>query len=146
MIREILKTDEKDYIEMVKDFYSSPAVLHSIPESFIKNTFNQLMQSKTYVTCYIMQTDNNEIIGYALLVKTFTQEAGGNVIWLDEFYIKSKYRGKGYGSEFLTFLTTKLPAMRYRLEVEPDNESAKKLYSRFGFTKLNYEQMVKENS
>ncbi len=145
MFRKISLKDKSIYFEMVKEFYNSPAVLHTIPDSYIENTFNELMRCDEYLNCIIFQNDTEEVMGYALLVKTFTQEAGGNVIWLDEFYIREKYRSKGLGGEFLTYLNKNFPAKRYRLEVEPDNVKAKALYKRYGYQPLAYEQFVKES-
>ena len=39
-------------------------------------TFNELMNSETYAQCYIFEKDEKRA-GYALLAKTFSQEAGG---------------------------------------------------------------------
>mgnify|MGYP002740687863 FL=1 len=35
-------------------------------------------------------------------------------------------------------------AARFRLEVEPDNEGARRLYGRLGYEELPYVQMVRE--
>ena len=37
-----------------------------------------------------------------------------------------------------------VPAARYRLEIEPDNVRAEKLYRRMGFEELPYKQMVRD--
>ena len=47
--------------------------------------------------------------GYALLMKTWSQEAGGLVVWLDELYIAPAFQGHGLGSAFLRALPDLFP-------------------------------------
>jgi len=44
----------------------------------------------------------------------------------------------GLGSEFIEYVKNNIPAKRYRLETEPDNFKAQKLYKRHGFEHLEY--------
>ena len=103
MFRKINQNDKDFYINSVKAFYSSDAVLHSIPESYITKTFDELMASDVYAECYIIEKEG-ERAGYALLAKTFSQEAGGIVVWLEEIYILPEFRSCGLGGKFLRFL------------------------------------------
>ena len=80
--------------------------------------------------------------GFALLSKTFSQEAGGLSVTIEEIYLEPAYRGKGMGTGFFEFLKREIPAMRFRIEVEDDNAGAKRLYERMGFELLPYLQMV----
>lgn len=145
MIRNLAPSDRELYKTLISEFYSSPAVLHSIPESHIDKTFDELMRSDCYAECFIIECDG-EPAGYALIAKSFSQEAGGLTVWLDEFYVREKYRGKGLGKSFLDFFLEIYSgkAARLRLETEPDNKRAAVLYASYGFTPLDYRQMVVE--
>lgn len=143
MIRKAALDDRNIYIELAREFYDSPAVAHRVPEAFFGRTFDEAMRSDAYVGLFML-ADGGEICGYALTARTFTQEAGGAVVWLEELYLRPEHRAKGLGREFFAFLEREMPAARYRLEVEPDNVRAKALYSRLGYTFLPYEQMYKE--
>ena len=143
MIRKIEEKDKQVYISMAKQFYSSPAVSHNIPQSYIEKTFEELMKSETYAECYIFEADK-KIVGYCLLAKTFSQEAGGNVVWIEEILIKKEYRGQGMGRKFFKFLEENYDAKRLRLEAEKDNQRAIKLYEELGFEELPYLQFIKE--
>ena len=66
------------------------------------------------------------------------------VIWVEELFMRSQYRGKGLGNEFFDFLYRERPAARYRLEIEPENVRAAALYERKGFCSLGYGQMVND--
>ena len=66
------------------------------------------------------------------------------VVWIEELYLRPDFRSHGIGSEFFAFLEQEHPAARYRLEIEPDNERAAKLYRSRGYEVLPYVQMIKD--
>lgn len=144
MIRKINKDDRDFYIKSVKDFYNSDAVIHNIPDEFIIKTFEELMNSDNYAQCYIFEKDNKKA-GYALLAKTFSQEAGGVVLWIDELYISPEFRSQGLASSFFKYLKESSKAARLRLEFCPDNLKAIEIYKRHGFKDLKYNQMYYGN-
>ena len=137
MIRKILHDDKTEYIIMAEDFYSSPAVLSPVPKSHFEITFDELMKGSAFTEAFIFECENH-IAGYGLIAKTFSQEAGGIVIWIEEIYVKEDYRNKGLGSEFIEYVKDNIPAKRYRLETEPENLKAQQLYKRHGFSHLEY--------
>ena len=145
MIRKIKKADKSFYLDMAKKFYCSDAVDHNIPETHINNTFNELMRSDKYLVGYFMEYENN-IAGYALLAKMFSQEAGGIVLWIDELYVKPEYRCHGLGHEFFSYFNYNITdkVKRIRLEVENSNQKAISLYKRLGLKELPYSQMIKD--
>ena len=77
-----------------------------------------------------------------MMSKTFSQEAGGVSVTVEEIYIEEEYRNRGIGTQFFEYMKENVKAARYRIEVEPDNEKAKALYERMGFEVLPYVQMV----
>ncbi|KMT21023.1 GNAT family N-acetyltransferase [Clostridium cylindrosporum] len=143
MIRELQQQDKDIFINMVKDFYNSEAVLHPIPEKNIVKTYNEIISSSPYAKAYIIE-ENNEVAGYSQISLTYSNEAGGIVVWIEEIYIREQFRGLGLGSKILDFINTEFSdkAARFRLEICEDNKSAKKLYIRKGYKTLNYSQMV----
>ncbi len=143
--RPIRETDREEYLQMAAAFYATDAVIRPIPQEHMQATFAELMCSDTYAAAYILE-ENGETVGYALLAKTFSQEAGGLVVWVEELYVKPPYRGRGIGSQFLRNLIAEPPAgtKRIRLEVEKENEAAVRLYHSLGFDWLAYDQMVLE--
>ena len=143
VFRKINANDQALFLAMSDEFYHSPAVLHDIDASFHQRTFDELMRSDEYADCYIIEADG-AAAGYALLAKTFSREAGGIVIWIEELYLRSAYQGQGLGSSFFHWIEQQLPAARYRLEVEPENVRAARLYERLGYSVLPYRQMIKE--
>ena len=137
VIRKINAGDREVYLAMAKDFYSSPAVLENIPEENISRSFVEFTGGTPFGDAFIFE-ENGEVVGYGVLAYTYSQEAGGKVVWLEEIYVCREHRGKGKGSEFIDFVLEKLPASRYRLETEPENEAATRLYIRKGFELFEY--------
>ena len=140
-IRRCEERDRELYLRLAKEFYHSPAVLHPVPDSYFERTVDEMMRSGDYMQGLIFEADG-EIAGYALLCRTYSQEAGGPAVWIDEVYIAPQFRGRGLGHELFRNLRELLPAARYRLEIEPDNARAEKLYRSMGFERLPYAQMV----
>ena len=141
MIRRIKESDRELYYKYVDLFYHSDVVNAPVPEVNYELTFNEFMRSDDYVWCYIFEEDSKPC-GFAMLSKTFSQEAGGISVTVEEIYIEEEYRNKGLGTQFFEYMKENIPAARYRIEVEPDNEKAMRLYERMGFEVLPYVQMV----
>ena len=142
MIREIKSDDRIDYIKMCMDFYNTDGVDHSIPVSNMEKTFNLLMEGLDFAKAYVCEK-NNKTAGYILLALTYSNEAGGMVVWLDEIYVKPEFRSQGIGSELIDFVIEKYKnkISRFRLEITESNIGAKKLYLSKGFKDLSYRQM-----
>ena len=132
---------------MCREFYSGDAVLHPVPEEYFQRTFDALMENTPFAAAYIIEQDG-VTAGYALLAKSFSQEAGGIVIWIEELYIRPEFQGHGLGTAFFRFLEAQNDGTvkRYRLEYEPANVRGAALYRRLGFTPLGYSQVIKERT
>lgn len=143
MLRKIRRADREIYLRMAHDFYHSESVLHPVPEEYFIRSFDEMMRSDAYISGLIFESEGI-IAGYALLCKGWSQEAGGRSVWIDELFILPEYRNRGMAHTFFAELKNIEPAVRYRLEIEPDNARAEALYRKMGFEMLNYRQMVKD--
>jgi GNAT superfamily N-acetyltransferase len=141
MIRRITPADRETYLQMTHDFYHSEAVLHAVPDAYFVRAFDEMMRSDEYLLGLIFEIEG-KTAGYALLVNTWSQEAGGRAVWIDEIYVLPEFRGQGMAKQFFAELKEIAPAARYRLEIEPDNERAEALYKSVGFEELGYKQLV----
>lgn len=144
MIRRLTEEDRAVYLQMAHDFYHSSAVLFPVPDQYLEATFDECMRSEDYCLGFILES-GGETAGYALISKTFSQEAGGFVYWIEELSVLEQFRSKGLGREFFAYLEETRPenVKRFRLEVEEENEKAAALYARLGYTPLEYNQMIK---
>ena len=145
MIRKLTADDKEIYIGMAEEFYHSDAVLAPIPRTFIERTVEEALRSDTYAEIFLFEYEG-EPAGYALIAKTFSQEAGGMVWWIEEVYIRELFRSKGLGREFFEYIENHKDegVARLRLEVEEENIRAVSLYERLGYKVLDYMQMVKD--
>ncbi len=145
MIRPINASDKAFYLNMAEAFYQSDAVLSPVPKVHLEETFSLLLTENPYAEGYILE-QNGKACGYALLAKTWSQEAGGLTIWIEEIYVLPETRGLGLGKEFFAFLEKKYEntVKRFRLEVEDENEGAVRLYKGLGFEFFAYKQMKKD--
>ncbi len=142
MVREIKASDKEIFMEMAKEFYSSDAVLHAIPDKYHENAFNEAIKSHTYLHILMLEYDSVPV-GYCTLSKQFSTEAGGMCIWFEDIYVRSQFRSKGLGRELFAYIENNFDYARLRLEVEDDNVRGVELYKRMGFEKLPYSQMIK---
>lgn len=131
-------------LEMVRKFYQSNAVSHSVPEAIIYRAFEEAVSGSGRLDGYVILEDGT-VKGFAYVTSFYACETGGECIMLEEIYLDESCRGKGYGTQFFDFLFKAYPsAKRFRLEVTERNEKARKLYERIGFQGLEYEQMIKD--
>ncbi|NLB19594.1 MAG: GNAT family N-acetyltransferase [Clostridium sp.] len=141
-MRELKREDEQDFIEMMKTFYKSKAVIVGIPEIHMKRTFEAIMDKTPYANAFILDY-KDEVAGYVMVSMTWSNEAGGLVIWVEELFIKSKFRGLGLGGRAIELVRKRYlgKVKRFRLEISKDNKNVGKLYRRKGFKPLEYMQM-----
>lgn len=142
-IRPIEAGDRDYFINMVHEFYRSPAVCHEIPDQNAERTFELLMHGSPYADCLIAEEDTGAPCAYFLLSLTWSNEAGGLCIWMEELMVEERMRGKGIGSKMIAAVHEKYnSAARFRLEVTEENPRAAALYRMLGFEELPYNQMI----
>lgn len=140
-----ITAEDKDvFIDMSREFYASDAVLAPVPEKFHTKAFEELMKGDRYLVGFIIRY-GQKAAGYALLAKSYSREAGGEMLWLDEIYLKGDYRGMGAAKKFFAFMHERFSPARFRLEVESDNKRAIALYEKNGYKMLPYVQMIRDN-
>ena len=83
----------------------------------------------------VMFTVEQMIVGYGLVIVYWSNEHGGNILHIDELYVKPKWRGQGLATQFLITLSESEPATTkaLQLEVTPSNPRALAYYRRLGF-------------
>lgn len=144
MIRKIYQEDSKVFLQMVQEFYDSPAVLHPVQSENFKKTLQAALDNSPYLRIYLIEEDEKPA-GYCQLSISWSNEAGGIVVWVEELYIRPEFQGKGLGGKCLQFICDEFPdAARLRLEISPDNDGAKRLYQRNGYEILDYVQMIND--
>lgn len=141
-IRAMKTGDKSTVYEMMRNFYSSPAVYTNGSDEIFNNDINNCINENPFLEGYIFE-NGSDTVGYAMIAKSFSTEFGKPCIWIEDLFIKDEFRGLGIGKMFFDFLTKKYTDVIFRLEVEEENERAVKLYKKCGFTVLPYMEMKK---
>ncbi len=136
------KADITAVINMMRGFYASDAVLTNGSDEIFFSDANECVSDSPYLEGYVFENENG-IQGYAMCAKSFSTEFGKRCIWIEDLFIKEEYRGKGIGSEFLSFISDKYSQCVIRLEAEAENERALHVYEKAGFEVLPYTEMIK---
>ena len=144
MIRKFVPEDREDYIRFSTEFYNSSAVDKPVPREHFEQGSDEMMRSDVYVQGYMLVCDGNNV-GYCVTMKTYSVEAGGITIWIDELFVLEEYRSKGLGRELFKYIEENgdKKLRRIRLEVELENGRAISLYKKMGFEPAPYDGMWK---
>jgi GNAT superfamily N-acetyltransferase len=83
----------------------------------------------------VLFRQGEHLCGYALLIPYWSNEFGGNVLFVDEMFVIPEARNRGIGRSFFKFLDQARPfeAVALALEVSPGNSGALGLYESIGF-------------
>ncbi len=144
-IRKIVQKDEEPVFEMMRIFYDSPALIHKSSDAVLRRDIQACIDAgNPFVEAYVFEEEEG-LIGYAMVSKNYTTEYGGLCIWIEDLYFQPEYRHRGYGTQFFSFIEKENPgAIRYKLEVEPENETAVAAYQKNGYAISDYYLMTKE--
>lgn len=143
-IRNIQNEDCSCVFDMMRDFYNSPAVLYKASDAVLKADIKACLSGNPCIEGFVFEY-GGQIAGYGMVAKSFSTEAGGICIWIEDAYLKPEFRGIGIGKEFFKFVEERYTgsAVRIRLDVEAENAGALNMYKRCGYKELPYFQMVK---
>ena len=91
-------------------------------------------------------TESGQMIGYVVLTLGFSIEHGGRDGFIDDLYLVPKARGGRRGRRVLAFALAEAAALGIQtlhLEVEIDNERARRIYKAAGFVENSRRLMSK---
>lgn len=84
---------------------------------------------------WLILTDG-QLVGYIALTFGYSIEFGGKDAFIDEFYIRSEFRGQGLGQQTLKLIYPEVKARNIgalHLEVDRNNSRAQQFYIRANF-------------
>lgn len=131
-----------DFLSMVTSLYCEDPEGQQMEESKVKATINEYKRNPEKVKiCNLFK--QHEMIGYSILVYYWSNEYGGNILCIDELFIKEEYRNKGIGSLFIKFFEEKGNAVALQLETTPSNDRVFNYYQRLGFKVVKNAHLIK---
>lgn len=129
-------------LDMMREFYSSPAVLTDGSEEIFERNVAECLDVSSNLDGYVFVCEDGQCAGYAMTTRTYITEFGRQCIWVEDLYVKTAYQGRGFGSQFLSMLQEQYPKAVLRLEAEEENTGAIELYKRHGFRLLPYVELI----
>lgn len=141
-LRDYLDEDYNEFFEMVSSLYSDDLEGQLMNRTKVDATINECKKNTQKVQIKIL-LNNNEIIGYSILVYFWSNEYGGNILFIDELYVKEKFRSKGIGAYFLNCMEKIDNIVALQLETNPSNKRVFDYYTRLGFEVVGNTQMIK---
>jgi GNAT superfamily N-acetyltransferase len=137
MLIRYFERDDKDVFKrLCKEFYDCHATLRDYDDAITEKTFARIMDHHENLWGLLMSAaETGEALGYGLITSYWSNEDGGEVIVMDELYIRPSERHKGYAKIFMQWLEDAYrdEASSITLEVLSSNQAARDLYARMGY-------------
>ena len=142
LVKVMQEKDFNSVLAMMRVFYASEALLIHPEEAVLRRTLTDAIGPNPFVEGFVMDYEGTPA-GYGMVAKSYSTEAGGSCVWIEDIYVLPEFRGKGLATSFIKFVKERFPeAVRIRLEAEPENEKAMSVYHAAGFTELGYTQLI----
>ena len=133
LVKPATSTDIKELVDLMAEFYKESGYRLNIELS--RQAFGELVEDPELGQVWLLQ-HNSQVAGYIVLTVGFSMEYGGRDAFVDDLFVRSRFRGLGLGRCGLEALFAECRRRGVRavhLEVGRSNEPAKKLYGKFGF-------------
>lgn len=134
--RPLKHTDYSELKRMIHALYVEDPVNEPITDEKIWKTVTELRNKPCKGKIIIFEKDN-VTIGYSILIFYWSNEYGGDILHIDELYVKPEHRERGAASCFFKHIaqTYGEKIVAAQLEVSPSNIRAMNYYQKLGFKK-----------
>lgn len=123
-----------EVFQMMLSLYEDSIQQQQMSEDKIKKTLN-IIPSHPQLGKILLFSIESKLVGYALLINYWSNEYGGNILYVDELFVKSDYRSLGIGSTFFKYLEQHVDkhTVALCLETSPKNTKAQLFYEKNNF-------------
>ena len=131
--RLAVESDADSLLEFMQAYYAFDG--HGFDREKARIALTGLLRDARLGLAWLI-LDGNAPVGYVVLCFGYSLEWLGRDAFVDEFYLREEYRGRGWGRQAMAFLETaaRLEGIRtLHLEVVQENTSALQLYRKLGF-------------
>lgn len=137
MWQQSMRADDEQIVFLCMELNREDPGTHPVPETHIRRTLDMLRNESNRGRSLVLRLDD-KICGYALLITFWSNEIGGEVLYIDELYVSPSHRKKGHSTQLIQNLLgpcTVWPRawVALELEVTPSNFKARTLYENLGF-------------
>ncbi len=125
--------DIDDLLELMSDFYAESD--YDLNRELSRRALDDLIEHSSLGKVWLMRHDG-QIAGYIVLTVCFSMEFGGRSGFVDDLFVRSKFRRQGVGRLAMEALLAECHQRDVRaihVEVDRNNQQAKTLYGKFGF-------------
>ena len=130
-IRSVSESDFPQLIDLFKEF----AIFEKHPDKMV-NSIERMMQEKEFFNCFVAETNDGKIIGYATYFYSYYTWSGKS-LYMDDLYVTPNFRAKGIGSQLINkvidFARTS-NCHKVRWQVSRWNQQAIGFYNSLGAT------------
>jgi GNAT superfamily N-acetyltransferase len=129
---------------MMGALYLTDPAAHAVDESHFGRTIARIL-IRPETGRIVLFEDGPRLAGYALLIPYWSNEFGGELLFVDELFVDEAWRGQGIAKAFFAWLEANpgQETVALVLEVTPDNAGARRLYEGLGFAKRKNDMLVK---
>ncbi|HUC28522.1 MAG TPA: GNAT family N-acetyltransferase [Candidatus Acidoferrum sp.] len=131
--RLAVETDADLLLEFMQAYYVFDG--HGFDREKARTALVALLRDARFGRAWLIQ-DGASAVGYIVLCFGYSLEWLGRDAFVDEFYLREEYRGRGWGRATMDFVEDQARTEGIRalhLEVVRQNASALELYRRLGF-------------
>jgi ribosomal protein S18 acetylase RimI-like enzyme len=136
-IRAFVPGDTDEVLRMVRELYVEDPSPHSPGDGNVRRTLGVITDERRGAVWIADDGEATRPIAYMFLSRLWSNELGGDVVFIDELWVEPDRRGRGVGTALVRHaIATTKGAVAFELEVTPNNTRARNLYERLGFRPL----------
>jgi len=132
-VKPATPADIEELVELMTEFYKESDF--RLNSELARQALRKLIENPELGQAWLLQY-NSEVAGYVVLTLVFSMEYGGLGAFVDDLFVRSRFRRLGLGRCGLNTLLAECYRRGVRavyIEVDRNNKPAKELYGEFGF-------------
>jgi len=136
--RLAVEADADSLLDFMREYYAFDG--HGFDREKARIALTALLRDPNLGLAWIILDgnahDGDATVGYVVLCFGYSLEWLGRDAFVDEFYLREEYRGRGWGRKTMEFIEDAARAAGIRtlhLEVVRENSAALELYRKLGF-------------
>jgi diamine N-acetyltransferase len=141
--RLAMETDAEILLEFMREYYAFDG--HGFDPENTPAALLKLLRNPSFGRVWLIFHGKTPV-GYVALCFGYSLEFQGRDAFVDEFYLRENYRGRGWGARAMQFVEEAahdLDIKSLHLEVTRQNVNAKVFYQKLGFQDREHHLMTK---